>query len=106
MNELKQQFGGIIREIFPGKEFKFVDNFDDINEGYEINLDIGIMAHIKYPMDSGSYWVGFEVWKVNPYNNDVKHYKVFRGDLPANEMKDPDYDFITKVLKNWTLFTF
>ena len=106
MNEMKQEFERIIKELFPGKQYQHETNFDDMNEGFDIGLDIGVMGRIRYPMQGGSYWVLFEVWKIQSWNDEVKHKHVFKGDLPANEMKEPDFDFITNVLKNWKLFTF
>lgn len=99
----KHDYLGEIQKAFPKAQIKFVENFDDMNFGYEISPEPGELIVFKIDMNDQF------IIKINRYSIHACHEphlhssQVYMGVIPSNDKCEPDFDFIRQLVKNYKL---
>ncbi len=106
-NEKDEAIYADIRKALPKGMVRFVDNYDDVNYGWDICPDPGILIQFKVNMSDPmrisikkyGIIVGAQVGHMS-----VIQATLFSGLIPPNSHSEPDYDFIRKILTNYKSF--
>jgi hypothetical protein len=104
---MKEDIMNIIEYYFSESPTKFIDNFDDVNCGFEIGPDIGEMIRIKWSLDKkdGEFpdFLILESYVMIPHNIELRHKKIYAGAVPTTPDGTIDVDFLGKLLMKRTL---
>ena len=94
----------IIKNALPTALIVEVANYNDVQSGYDIAPKPGIMLQVKQMMND-ELNVTIELFQLDPTSNEPGSRKrIFNGHIPVNEKNEPDYKFIEKILKHYSLF--
>lgn len=102
--EKQDKFGYelIIKEALPDAMIQYVDNFDDVNFGWEICPRPGILIEVKVQMYKEIYVQIVKYRTVTHNGHRLERHEIYDGELPANdELEGPDLDFFKKLIHNW-----
>lgn len=102
--EKQDKFGYelIIKEALPDAMIQYVDNFDDVNFGWEICPRPGVLIEIKVQMCNEIY-VQILKYRTVTYRKELDVREIYYGELPSEDFMEgrPDLDFFKKLIQNW-----
>lgn len=90
----------VIKAALPKAQIRRVDNFDDVNFGWEISPEPGELIVFKVEMNN-EMKIFIERHSINHYAQTSTHKRMFNGTIPANETYEPDFRFVEQLLKNF-----
>lgn len=103
LTKITDQLGYLseIRKAMPKAQIKFVDNFDDVNFGYEISPVPGDLIVFKINMDD-QMKIKITRYSIRTCQEPQAYSaQVYMGTIPANDQMEPDFDFIRQLIKNY-----
>ncbi len=94
-------YEAIIKEALPGALIEYVDNYDDINFGWDICPTAGIILQLMvYTGDQMKISINIYM-TILYYPVKTEFKRVYSGRVPTDENLNPDLNFIKQLLKNW-----
>jgi len=95
---MKDEILKVIESVFPGHQVSFIDNYDDVYDGWELNPNHKVHMLVLFEhKTSGDWplWVQVESREiVGRYDLSINRRVHFRGPLDQNET-------LTMILENW-----
>lgn len=98
-SETQQELEKIITKHFPESDIKLNTIFQDRETSIQFNPNTHSMCSVAW-MNKNQYNIQIECFIFG----NSKTFKVFKGDLPSNDSKEPDFEFLEKIIQNIVKF--
>lgn len=95
------ELGTIIKEALPQAMITYCQNFDDFYHGWDICPQPGILIRLNVQMDN-CMRIKIDKYTIITYNGTCQTKQMYRGTIPASDEIEPDFDFVKKLLVNWS----
>jgi hypothetical protein len=89
-----------IKKALPDAQIEGIDNYDDINFGYNISPIPGTLIRFEINMQN-QMCIHISRFIIETWTPTVHFYKMYGGHIPADENMEPDFRFIEQVLRNY-----
>lgn len=96
----------LLTKAFPEDRIHYIDNYDDNSSCYRVNPDATVMIQIQcsWKYDEDRCWIKVSVYNILAWTETIAVKHIYSGDLLRTQEGDVDWDFLAKILTNYSRF--
>lgn len=98
---MKNYIESVVYEALPKANISYTSNFDEVHYGWLISPQPGVLIKFLVSLDNPLV-IDITTYLIDSFTDSLSVKKLYYGKIPPNDDFEPDYDFVKKLLKNWS----